>query len=290
MPSTMRVPAILAASSENLEPLYDMLADIEKSRPLRLDMSQVHWIHPSGLTSLLLFARYARELTHSKVCLFGCQDSVLAYLERVNMFDAGSEWLFTNDRVNPDSELGRSDSSTSVLELKAIRNSEDVRQIADRTRGIVREWLPRASKQQNDLIQILSEVCGNICEHSHDIGHIAIQRYRRVRFGLTEVRISVSDMGIGIRKSLIQRHGEFADLSCDYIQAALKGRSSRGKNIVGNGFQKVQEIIVRGHGTLYVRSENGGVRSKNQTMHVFSHSAIVPGTQVAITFTQPSAS
>jgi anti-anti-sigma regulatory factor len=284
----LHVPDAIGHSSENLEELFHLTTEIKPGVAVCLDMSQVTWIVPSGVLSLVIFVRYANKLTNHKVCLLSCQTDVTAYLKRVDFFETCREWAYTTDSVLPGEELSRSEASTSLLELSAIRDGEDVRRIADRTSGILSQWLTLGSSQQSDLISILSEMCENICEHSQDIGHVAIQRYRRHRIGLTEVRIAVCDMGLGIRNSLIPVHGEFGSSSVEYILAALAGRSARGKNRTGNGFQNVQQIIQRCRGTLYVRSEDSAVRIRNTDNQPQLHNKLnlIPGTQVSIRLIQ----
>jgi len=284
----LRVPDILASGSESLESLYDLLRNIQAGHELRLDMGAVRWTHPSGIIGLAAFCRYASQFTGERVCILGCQPNVLAYLMRVDFFETCRDWAYTTDHVPPEIELSRSVASTNLLELEAIHSPEDVRRTANRTHGILQAWLDYGSSEQNDLISILSEMCDNICEPSQDFGHVAIQRYYRPSLGHAEVRIAIGDMGIGIRKSLEPVHGNLGDSALDYIRAALNGTSRRGKGIRGNGFQRVQEIIRRCKGRLFVRSENAAVRIKSDppTAIEYPNLTFFPGTQVAIVLGQ----
>lgn len=290
-PTTLDVPDVLSGGTEKLDGLYGLVYQIDPTKVIGLNMSSVTFIAPSGLIGLLVFVRYLERLTNSPVYFFGCRGEVAAYLERVDFFQTCSAWACTLEEVLPEDTLSRSAASTNLLELACIRKGEDVRRVADRTKGILQQWLIYGSSDQNDLLLILSEMCENICEHAGDIGHVVIQRYQRHQLGYVEVRIAVGDMGQGIRNSLIRAHGEFASSPVEYIQAALNGVSARGQNILGNGFQSVRNIVQRCKGTLYVRSETGAVRvqSGQSIPLLYSDLPFMPGTQVAITLIQKRA-
>ncbi|CAG0984769.1 hypothetical protein ANRL3_02368 [Anaerolineae bacterium] len=284
----LHVPDVLASGSERLESLYDLIPEIQVGPDIQLDMSAVRWIHPSGIVGMATFSRRAQQLTDKKVHVVGCQPEVLAYLMRVDFFQTCADWAYSTDHVPPEIELSRSVASTNLLELEAIHGPEDVRRTANRTRGILQAWLDYGSSEQNDLISILSEMCDNICEHSQDFGYVAIQRYYRPSLGHAEVRIAIGDMGIGIRGSLKPIHGNLGNSAVEYIRAALDGTSRRGRGIRGNGFQRVQEIIQRCKGRLFVRSENAAIRIGSDPAPVIEYTNLTffPGTQVAIVLGQ----
>lgn len=287
-PLRIEVPDVLNGSTLNLESLFCLLDQVKEGRSIELNMTRVSFIHPYGLTGLMLFAQRARELTQHRVCVKGCRPKVFAYLERINFFSTCADCLFTTDTMLPGYELSRSDSSRNLLELEPVRTSEDVLKITTRMRGIFDQWLSLGVSEQNDLIVILSEMCDNICEHSQSTGHVVIQSYWRQSSNIMQLRIALCDLGIGIPGSLIGRYGRFGSTATDYIQAALAGRSRREIDIQGNGFQRVQEIIRQSRGTLAVRSHDGVVRIINAQPNpsIHSHLTFIPGTQLAILLTK----
>ncbi len=284
----LHVPDVLAAGSEGLESLFDLVTEIRIGCEIQLDMSGVRWIHPSGIVGMAAFCRRAHQLTDKKVHVVGCQPNLLAYLMRVDFFKTCQDWAYSTDHVPPEIELSRSEASANLLELEAIHSPVDVRRTANRTRGILQAWLDYGSSEQNDLVSILSEMCDNICEHSQDFGHVAIQRYYRPSLAHAEVRIAIGDMGIGIQSSLEPVHGSLGGSTLEYIRAALDGTSRRGRGIRGNGFQRVQEIIRRCKGRLYVRSVNAAIRIRSDPATVIEYPNLTffPGTQVAIVLGQ----
>lgn len=283
-PLVIVVPDALSGSTQELESLFSSLQQVKAGHSVELDMSRVSFIYPYGLIGLMLFAQLANEKSKQSVCVRGCKPEIFAYLERVNFFSACADYLFTTDTMHPEYELSRSNASRNLLELEPVHKSKDVLKITNRMRGIFDQWLVLGESEQNDLIVILSEMCDNICEHSQSTGHMVIQSYWRQALNKMEVRIAICDLGIGIPKSLISKHGEFGNSTGDYILAALSGKSRREKAIQGNGFQRVQEIIQRSKGSLFVRSQDGSVRIlNNQPLPIVSSGLTsIPGTQLAI--------
>ncbi len=283
---TLQVPNVLASRSGELESLFELLRLVTPESKLSLDMSHVSWVYPYGLLGLIAFVHLATKRTRSKLSLLGIRDDVCSYLERVDFFTHCREWI-QGDLTMSVSRLGRSDSSTRLLEVEPIRNETDIYKMTVRTRGIVQEWLNWGQSEQNQLIAILSEMCDNVLEHSGSTGHVAIQTYRRPLLNHVQIRIAVSDLGRGIPSSLKRRYKQLRGTDVDLIRAALEGRSARGRNITGNGFQQVRKIIASGRGALFVRSLTGAVAVSNSgEAGVWQNLIAIPGTQVSIVLTR----
>ncbi len=283
---TLQVPNVLASTTGELESLFQLLRSVTPGCPLRLDMTRVNWVYPYGLLGLMNFVQLATEISHSKLSLLGLRDDVCSYLERADFFAHCREWI-QGDPTTSVSKFGRSDSSTRLLEVEPIRSDADIYKMTARTRGIVQEWLNWGQSEQNQLIAILSEMCDNVLEHSQSTGHVAIQTYRRLVLNHVQIRIAVSDLGIGIASSLKHRYKNMRGNDVDFIRAALEGRSARGRNVKGNGFHQVRKIISSERGALFVRSQTGAVgMSSSGDVGAWQDLTAIPGTQVSIVFTR----
>ncbi len=283
------VPNVLDNSPDKLDRLYSLVSSFRAGRAVLLDLCQVEFVYPSGIVGMALFLRSAQERIGRKLVISGCKDNILAYLHRINFFDTCREWATCTMEVPSDSELARSEASTNLLELRPIRNHDEVNLAANRAQEIIRSWLTLDSSQLNNLVIVLSEMGGNVCDHSNDYGFICIQKYLHRLRGIVVVRIAVGDMGIGIRRSLMRRYRNIGSTSIAYVKAALQGKTSRpGRSIRGNGFQRVQEIVKGCRGSLFVRSGDGAVLIPPASEEMIEYPKLLdfPGTFVAITLNQ----
>ena len=139
-----------------------------------------------------------------------------------------------------------------------------------------------------DLLNVLSELCANVYQHSGDHqGCVLIQKYSPFP-GRVTVNLAVGDLGCGIKGSLIARHGEIGQETLDYLREALCGKTSRASGRGGLGLRRVEQIVEARGGYLWLRSENAAIlsRGQNQTQE---HTDLVsiPGTQVAVELYAP---
>ncbi|MCL5952729.1 MAG: hypothetical protein M1132_13595 [Chloroflexi bacterium] len=288
---TLVIPNVLAPESGSYSPeaLFSLLPQLAKGEPLRFDMSQVSFVYPPGIVGLALFLRAAWERSGSQIILFGFQEKILAYFQRLDFLEICRPWASCSDQISAAATLSRKQASTNLLELRLIRNYDQVNEAAYRARDILKTWLAFDSDQLSHLVTILSEMGGNVCDHSQDFGFISIQKYLYATERKVAVRIAVGDLGIGIRASLMRRHGNLGPTSLAYIRAALEGKTSRRKRVLGNGFQLVQSIIKGCRGSLLVRSEDAAVLIDTEHGQIaeFPNQVPFPGTFVSIFLYQP---
>jgi hypothetical protein len=116
-----------------------------------------------------------------------------------------------------------------------------------------------------------------------------IQKYEETARGRIVVSIAVGDLGIGVRTSLATRHGEIGYEPLDYLQEAMRGRTSRANERGGLGLRTVEEAAKASGGRLWLRSETAALLSRAPSQ-VRSHSDLchVPGTQVAVDLHAPT--
>ncbi|MGB7067591.1 MAG: hypothetical protein WBF55_20825 [Syntrophobacteria bacterium] len=160
-----------------------------------LDMRHIDFINPYGALLLLATSRCIKQNSGYRVKFESLQDKVHAYLERMDFFSEGSEWLYTDD-VPTDTFL-RSPASSQLLEITRLTTTAVRTRFHGRTRKVLGTWLPARSNELNEIVTVLSEICGNAEEHSQDQGHAMIQSYRHQSH--TEIDIVVIDLRIPVK-------------------------------------------------------------------------------------------
>ena len=99
------------------------------------------------------------------------------------------------------------------------------------------------------------------------------------------MRLAISDLGMGIRRSLSTAHPDVTDTCSGYIMRAIQGLTSRPGGRGGQGLGAIYRIVGADGGSLFIRSETGCVKAGVQsTLTLQDGLTFFPGTQVAITF------
>jgi len=277
--STILVPNILTATVA-IERFY---ASVEQAPPADqyvFDMSGVTFVKPYGVIALLSAARHLAGLSGHLVRVENLDGHVHAYLDRIDLFDVGDNWLQPADTL--DERWLRNPQTVNLLELTPIAGPEDVTTIATRAHRIFSYWL--TTKGLNSLLNVLSEVCANVYQHSGDSqGYALIQKYEADRRGQVIVQVAVGDRGCGIRGSLAKRHHNIGKDPLDYLKAAMQGLSARSTGRGGLGLRRVEQVVASNRGYLWLRSETAGLLTRGsgntQTHERLLH---IPGTQVAV--------
>ena len=276
------VPDALGESPDVVERLFAVLHASSTGGPIALDLTSVNWIRPYGAISLLGICRYLKQFTHGPVRLTGLQNHIHAYLRRIDFFKCGTETVYTSDPFNSADDLGRSTSSSNVLELFSIRVHEDIYEVAARARHILAYWLGGTSYDIDNIVILLSEACSNIVDHSGDAGIVTIQKYDRKH--CIDVNLAIGDLGRGIRQSLMAVHGAVSDTFAGYIEQALAGLSARPGERGGQGLGTIRRIATESGGSLHIRSEMGSVLAQASGTTARDGLYFFPGTQIAIIF------
>ena len=286
----------LVVKNSNLNPrvvdelLSEFLSGIHASADrdeVVIDLGALRFIDPYGLVALCLMGRYARTVVQ-RVC-FRVPPAVplRRYLGRVRFDKAiegveleGPELLVDQDREKVDSE--------SLLELTRIQAQADVESLLGhiglRVEAILAEELLYTAVEINQFKNVIAELCHNILDHSMNWGYVTAQRYVDPRLRKKYVVIGVGDLGIGIKKSLSQRHDVSDWTHGAAIKNSLKQNFSRDDNR-GLGLYIVNQICNRYRGSLHMRTGDTRlyIRGRNQSEHPSVH---FPGTQVAIALYQ----
>jgi anti-sigma regulatory factor (Ser/Thr protein kinase) len=265
------VPDVLGEEPDAVERFFAVIHSHSAAGPITLDLTSVTWIRPYGAISLLGVCRYLKQLTHQPVRLTGLQSHIHAYLRRIDFFKCGTETVYTTDPFNQADDLGRSTSSSNVLELFPISVYEDIYEVADRARRILAYWLGSSSQGIGHIVTLLSEASSNIVDHSGDTGVVTIQKYERKY----HIEVTLA--------------GEVSDTCAGYIVQALAGLSARSGERGGQGLGAIQRIATESGGSLYIRSEMGSVLAQASDTVMRDRLYFFPGTQVVITFRSKSA-
>ena len=292
MALTLNVPDVLAGDVRDVESLYALAYPTVASVPAEtyvLDMGSVGFAKPYGVTTLLLVARRLAAISGRPVELTNLSKPVQMYLDRMNLFEIGAEW------VRPASRLAdgwdRNPQTRNLLELTIINGPEDVLTAITRADRVFSRWL--SGSNLGDLLRVLSELCANVHQHSGDPqGCVMIQKYEETVRERTVVCVSVADLGVGVSGSLVARHGEIGYEPLDYLREAMGGRTARPNDRGGLGLRITDQIAHAAGGYLWLRSDTAAILSRNpepnqSTARGFRDLARMPGTQVAVELYAP---
>lgn len=171
---TIWIPDILKLKPRTIEYLYARIVEAEIGDRVLLDMKYVTFIRPYGVIALITVARISYKNCGFPVELLNISEDVHKYLERVNIFEVCREWIITNRIL--DSKWSTDPMTPKLLEVTSIRSMESLDHILERSDRIFKSWL--SLKEFGQLRRVLSELCTNIVDHSHDFcGHVLIQVY-----------------------------------------------------------------------------------------------------------------
>lgn len=253
---TLTVPDALGGDLVDVEALHSLVDSRKPAALFVLDMRRVSFVKPYGVVALLLAIRRLAELSRRRVELVNIGRQVHSYLERMDLFEVGEDWL----APAPGLEEGwdRNPQTPNLLELTIIEGPQDVVTAITRAERVFYRWLE--VPDLNGLLRVLSELCANVHQHSGDpLGCLMIQKYEESSSGQAVVCVAVGDLGCGVRASLAACHGEMGREPLDYLRAAMAGQSSRASGRGGLGLQMVEEAAKGSGGRLWLRSETAGI-------------------------------
>lgn len=254
---------------------------------LEIDLGSLRFIDPYGLVLLCLMGRYARTVNPNVIYHMPQAYPLRRYLGRVRFEQALDGIVMQGPALVVDQEREKTDSE-ALLEITRIEAQADVesllRRIGQRVEAILAEELLYTAVEINQFKNVIAELCHNILDHSMNWGYVTAQRYLDPRLGKKYVVIGVGDLGIGVKKSLSQRHDIGGWSHGKAMENSLKQHFSRDDNR-GLGLYIVNQICNRYNGSLHMRTGDTRlyIRGRRQYEHL---SAYFPGTQVGITLYQ----
>lgn len=262
--------------------------DIEE---IEIDFSRVSFADPAGMVALLEILRYLSEKEVRATMDCSEDKDVFSYMDRMG-FWSEAEKLSIHDV--PSSRKSGYRGSDVLLEITGIRERQDVHRVLEdvqkQAEEILQTYLHYKEEELNRFLTSVSEVCQNILEHSGDWGYVAVQKYAyRETLGKNVVKMVVSDLGKGIRKTLGEKmretyEGEWTD--CAAIKEALfESRSRFDDPGRGHGLASVRTSAERWNGLLSIRSGTARVSMVPDWMDasgVMEDLPFFPGTQVVL--------
>lgn len=250
------------------------LAAIDGRDPIDIDISETGFLDPYAIINLCLVFRYIQKYIPAVSISLPKENNVHSYLERINFLN------YMPERTRLPARRKNLLPSDVLLELTTIQKQSDVHDVIDysvtKIGQILQTNLGYTEKDVVSFCTALSETCQNIVDHSKDKGLVCVQKYHKET---NYVIIAVSDLGIGIKRSLSSRYDTRLWNHTIALQNALQLGVSRFLDR-GKGLYKVMEIVKKYKGKLIIRSGSGRIEIGNNT-----HPAIVPyfpGTQIYI--------
>jgi hypothetical protein len=223
-----------------------------------IDLRDVSFIDPYGMVGILEIGELFQAEGIRKRILFPFSEEVLKYLERMDFFEfAGRYFILDSSASKLSEKFLRSTDSDVLLEITPIEKSDDIHfivgKVKERAHSILERHLHYDDRAINGFIVALSEVCQNIIEHSQTRGFVGIQKYYWQNIKKNIVKIAVSDIGIGFRKSLSERFSLDSDVEA-IEKALMHGVSRHIDKGRGHGLAAVKRFVNEWNGKLSVRS------------------------------------
>lgn len=251
----------------------------DRERKITINIKQAAFLDPYSITNFCILLRHLQKYC-PEISLSLPQDvNVNSYLKRMNFFHCipGIE-ILDKSSLNLYKKSPMARESDVLLELTPIQNQKDIQKVINYTiqkiGRILETSLGYGESDLSAFCTALTETCQNIKDHSEDKGLVAVQKYHsRTNY----VIIGVSDLGIGIKKSLSYRYNVNSWNHSRSIEHALKLGTSR-LPFRGKGLYRVIEIVRKYHGTFIIRSGSGRVEVGERTSSItVPH---FPGTQI----------
>jgi hypothetical protein len=207
------------------EKLFLFEKQIMELGKVTLDFSNISFIEPYSLISLLLFGRQYFRNTSNKIQIINISVPVYQYLSRMDFLKSN---IFTIDQKIDKKKLYKRNSfSNKVVEVIEIPNkekesilkiSEIISVFRERASYILKYWIK--DNITDYFVTIISEICQNIFEHAIDSGFLAIQTYISGQEKL--VRFVISDSGIGIEGSFEKNRKDVNCKGADLLKKVLE--------------------------------------------------------------------
>ena len=257
-----------------------------------LDFSNITFLEPYSLISLLLFCRKYFRNTSNKLSIINMKLPIYQYLSRMDFFKTNQ--VTTLQKIDPKKLYKRSSFSSKVVEIIEIPNkeTESIAKISEiitifrqRATNILKYWIN--DNITDYFVTVISEVCQNIFEHAMDSGFIAIQAYQFENEKI--VRFVVSDSGVGIDGSFKRNKKQINCHGADLLKKVLEEPVSS-KREYGYGLCRVSKITEQLNGSIFIRSNRSSVsqltRKEDEARSYYFLKNNLPefeGTQISIT-------
>lgn len=254
----------------------------EPEHALIIDLGSARFFDPYGMVCLVMLARWLHDRQRQVAVVLPTDSDAqqvgysMGFFEQLALYSS----LRNTGRMRPVAPVG-----VHGLGLTPIVAGADIAAVVGQFMALARAELGFGAGDLVDSAKMVSELSSNIRDHSQDQGLAAAHLYRD-RSGRRYISIGVADLGIGIRRSLSQRHSEAGQWThAQAVARALDGLSSRATG-GGLGLSSVRELVRRYQGHLALRSGDAKLQLSADKQPQALHVAFFEGTQVGISFSQ----
>lgn len=276
-------------SIQTVAPLVATLTDSAAAlvEEVTLDLSDVQFVHPSGLVALATYVDVASSdgilvsLTSpvsEDCCEYMAASGVLQYCAHVGEVTGAAG-----------REAKSSSRSETVLALHIIESESD----ADQARLEVERGLHRVlgsgstewERARKAVAASVHEMCANIAYHARARrGFVIAQKYFNRYQQRHWVEFAVGDAGVGIRASLAEAYPDLASAPEPHVLGRMmtEGLTRRPEH-GGNGYYTLQRAVREHKGTLTLHSGRGKaiLRPRKTTPQLSALGTRWPGTVLA---------
>ena len=210
-----------------------------------IDLKRVSFIYPSAITAITSYVydelRKGRKV---EIELPAGSSGISSYLKRIK-FDT-----FTGSRI--ELELTEKPQEGRFTELTLIDSFEKKEKFINELEGIFSQYLPVSVT--GEILSSTPELIENVLLHSgeHPWCIAMAQKYR------SNIEVSISDRGIGIRKSLERNRDLRIPFDALALQLAVrKGITRDSAKFAGEGLWRVKNFAVNQRGFFWIWSGNG---------------------------------
>lgn len=259
------------------------LADISCQDPsYQLDLSDVPYVHPAGIVSLVLVAvkrSQQRRLTHIVVPKNG---NILNYLERIDFFrKLENIVIFDRDVSHLANNKRKESDNFSEIATPKDSNFEQISKV------FYKFFIERIPDSYRKVYSTFEEILKNIRDHSNPNASGFAYSCVQSQIYSDRIELAFGDLGQGFLHTLkTNRLYEELATEAEALEGALVNGYSRLKNINeerGGGLRRVSEIVSDCNGKMQIISRNGIYRGSHSFMPEFKNvSTEFPGTFVSI--------
>jgi len=195
----------------NIKEYYEKLFNLKGKIRIILDLSKTYYIGDLEILMLIVLGRFCYKISKLEV-LVKFNPEKIDILKRWNFFEHFWEWGEPYPKLSETYFAPQRWMSDVLIPIREIAEYDDVTNTIDSfwVKKII-DMLKRDYDMDEEIIDtfvtdVISEICNNIYQHSHDIGFILVHAHRQqTKKDIPNIEIAISDCGIGIKQSLQNR-------------------------------------------------------------------------------------
>lgn len=272
-----RVEQIINIVDNNLEKIIENLNYVTLNEDITIDLSDYQSARSHVMATLTAFIHNNRRNNQAKIeLLYPNNINVHNYMARMKFYEVNDiEVIYPYSQYPSDGRF---------IEITTFDNNTQDQVINDITNCLSR--LQVSDNMQRALAFTFTELIDNVCSHaaSNIGGIISAQNFPTFR----ELHLTIVDCGIGIPKSLNNKHSSCIGLDDDEILAQSVKRNvssklnDKDRGHMGMGLYKLNKIAQRSNGELNIYSNYGILNTKGGNTVTKKSKKKWPGTIVHV--------